>query len=140
MKIAVLLMLLGGIPASASASGACKRLPLDPELPAGLAGSYEVVGKDPVTGSPYAGTLVLAHGKSNYRITRTTGGNANGDAWIESCGMDGIKALVGRYYTQPVTEVSCALDADGDNYYRATCRTRQRGGQWRGLEAWFQQP
>ena len=141
MKLAPLLILLVGASASAIASGVCERVPLDPELPAGIGGSYEIIGKDPATGNTYTGTLVLGYDKSSYRLIRTTQGNAaNGDAWIESCGMDKIKMLVARYYTKPVTEVTCALDADGGNYYRTTCRTRQGGRQWRGLEAWFQRP
>ncbi|GAA5010521.1 hypothetical protein GCM10025793_22310 [Lysobacter lycopersici] len=136
-----MVMILATIPSHALATSFCERMLLDPEVPAGLDGSYEIVGKDPATGAAYTGTLVLGIGKDSYAITRTTGADiVNGDAWMESCGMDKIKALVVRYYTKPVTEMSCALDADGDNYYRATCRTHQVGQKRLGLEAWFQRP
>ncbi|MDR7099284.1 hypothetical protein J2X04_001631 [Lysobacter niabensis] len=141
MKLLPLLMILVGAPVSCVASGFCERLPIDPELPAGLGGSYEVIGKDPVTGDGYTATLVLDYGKKSYALTRASQrSTVNGDAWIERCGMDRIKVLVARYYTKPLTEVSCALAADGNNYYRTTCRTRQGGSTWRGLEAWFQRP
>jgi len=141
MKAVFMVMVLATIPSHALAAGFCERMPLDPEVPAGLDGSYEIVGKDPSTGVAYAGTLVLGIGKNRYAITRTIANTTvNGDAWMESCGMDKIKALVVRYYTKPVTEMSCTLDADGDNYYRATCRTHQAGQKRIGLEAWFQRP
>ena len=85
------------------------------------------------------GNLVVGYGKTSYALTRTISGvKVHGDAWIERCGMDKIMVLVARYYTKPMTEVGCSLDADGDNYYRATCHVRQGGREWKGLEAWFQ--
>jgi len=140
MKHLPLLCTLVVAPTSAVASGFCERMPLDPEVPAGIAGSYEVIGRDPVTSSAYTGTLALTYGKSSYLITRSIlGKKVNGEAWIERCGMDTIKVLTARYYTKPVTEISCTFNTDGGNYYRTTCRTRQGQGDWRGLEAWFQQ-
>ena len=139
MKLIPLLMILVIAPANALAGGPCKRLPVDPEFPAGLSGSYELIGKDPSTGASYVGSLAIGYGKSTYALTRTLQGTSiHGDAWIERCGIDKVMVLAARYYTKPVTEVSCALDADGDNSYRATCKTRQGGRTWRGLEAWFQ--
>jgi hypothetical protein len=132
-------MILAAFPCHAFAASFCERMPLDPEVPAGLDGSYGIVGKDPAMGIAYTGTLVLGIGKNNYAVTRTTGSDTvNGDAWMESCGMDKIKALIVRYYTKPVTEMNCTLAADGDNYYRASCRTHQVGRQKFGLEACFQ--
>jgi len=141
MKAVFMATVLATIPCHVFAAGFCERMPFDPELPAGLDGSYEIVGKDPATGAAYTGTLVLRIGKNSHVITRTTSaGTVNGDAWMESCGMDKIKALVVRYYTKPVTEMTCTLAADGDNYHRATCRVRQVGRHGIGLEAWFQRP
>ncbi|GAA3914044.1 hypothetical protein [Luteimonas lutimaris] len=127
---------------SASAADFCNRQPLDPEVPAGLEGSYEIIGKDPATGKPYAGTLVIGYGNHAYSLTRSTSGiNSKGDAWLELCGMDKIQFLVGRYRMKSASvEISCRLGADGDNYYRATCKTRLVGGKWVGLESWFQTP
>lgn len=137
MKLTALLILLG-TSSTAGAFDVCERLPVDAEVPAGFGGSYELVGKDPVTGEAYAGMLVVGYGKSSYRLTRTAlDKTVNGDAWIESCGTDKVKVLVARYYTKPMIELSCTLRGDGDNYYRATCKTRQ-GERQKGLEAWFQ--
>jgi hypothetical protein len=139
MRIPLLLLALLTFSGAAAASGLCERMPVDPELPAGLAGGYDLIGKDPTTGNSYSGTLRINYGKRTYAITRTSGNNTvHGDAWMERCGMDKIEFFRARYYTKPVTDVSCSLDADGDNYYRTTCRTWQAGR--RGLEAWFQNP
>lgn len=141
MKHLLLLMVIAGIAGSASAAGSCERMPVDPEFPAGVNGSYEIVGKDPLSGAAYTGALVLGYGKDSYVLTRTAQGNVvNGEAWIEHCGMDKIKALIVRYDTQPVTEMTCTLGTDGGNYYRTSCKSRQGGHQWYGLEAWFQKP
>ena len=127
------------IPGCVHASGFCKRLPMDPEVPAGLEGSYEIVGKDPASGAAFVGTLVLDRGETVYALTRTIAdGTINGDAWFESCGADDIRTLMVRYDAMPAIEMACTLAADGGNYYRITCRTRQAGRRWQGLEAWFQ--
>ena len=141
MRIQLLLVVFLSFPSIVQANGLCERLPLDPDVPAGLSGAYEVIGKDPRTSTPYVGTIVLANGKSSYAITRTIGKDAvHGDAWMEECGGDKIRFLVARYYTKPITQLSCRLGADGDNYYRTTCRTDTGTGRWRGLESWFQVP
>lgn len=116
-------------------------MPIDPELPAGLSGNYEIVGKDPITGNAYTATLMLGYGENTYALTRTSDGNTvHGDAWIERCGVGKINVLTARYHTQPRTELSCTLAANGGNYYRTTCKTRQGAREWHGLEAWFQKP
>lgn len=139
MKKRLLLMTLVGVSGGASATGICERLPVDPEFPAGLGGSYEILGRDPGTAAAYTGTLILGYGKDRYVLTRTVeGGTLHGSAWIERCGVDKIRALIVRYDTKPAIEMACTLGTDGGNYFRTTCRTRQGGGQWRGLEAWFQ--
>jgi hypothetical protein len=139
MKLLPLSILLLA-PLSATASY-CQRLPITPEFPAGLGGTYELIGREPVTGQAYAGTLIVGYGKTTYTLTRTVAGaSVNGDAWIERCGMDKIMALVVRYYTKPMTQLSCSLDADGDNYNRATCKVWQGARAKGGLEAWFQKP
>jgi hypothetical protein len=135
--VAVITVLLS--PVLAGAASFCERLPLDPEFPAGLVGSYDLVGKVPGTGRPYAGTLVIATERKTYRLIRTTDGtDVRGDAWIESCGPDKITVLAGSYDTTPKLEIRCSLGGDGDNYFRVSCRTREAGGDWQGLEAWFQ--
>lgn len=135
----LLFLAMAGTFGGAGAAGFCERMPMDPEVPAGLAGSYEVLGKDPVTGASYAGTLVLEGGKDGYVLTRTVEGQAlDGEAWIERCTADRIMALLVRYHAQPAIEMFCALGGDGDNYYRITCRSRQGEDPPSGLEAWFQ--
>lgn len=121
------------------ASDFCKKLPINPGFPSGLGGQYEVIGRDPNTGSAYTGKLSVSYGKSSYALTRTVQGKTiNGEAWAEQCGMDKILGFHARYYTKPVTEIGCRLGNDADNYNRLTCRTRQGGKNWPGLESWFQ--
>ena len=116
-----------------AAESDCKRLPLDHEFPAGIAGTYEVIGQHS-DGPAYSGTLTLGYGKSRYRIVHSVQGRStNGTAWFSECGMDKIRALTVRLESKPVIEMSCKVGGDGDNYYRMTCRTTQ------GIEAWFQQ-
>jgi hypothetical protein len=138
----LLVLCLLGLPASFYAADFCERDPtIDPEFPAGLGGSYEIIGKDPVTGSAYVGSLMVDYGKSTYSLTRSVQDEkVHGDAWIERCGADKIVVLTARHYTKPAPlELRCSLGGDGDNYYRATCRTRYMGSlHWSGLEAWFQ--
>lgn len=129
-------------PFGVSASGLCERQAIDRESPAGFAGSYEIIGKDPNTGNPYSGTLVVGYGVHAYSLARTIQGTVSkGEAWLERCGMDKIQFLAGQYRSKSGTiEIRCRLGADGDNYYRTTCRTRQPGNQSNGLESWFQNP
>ena len=139
MKNSLLPILLSLASVPSVASDFCERLPVDPGFPAGIGGQYEIVGRDPETGSAYTGTLAVSYGKSSYALTRRVQGvSVNGDAWVERCGMDKIVRLYAKYYTKPTTEISCTVGGDGDNYYRLTCRTREDGGTWPGLEAWFQ--
>ena len=56
-----------------AADAFCKRLPVDPEVPAGIAGSYDVVGQRS-DGPAYSGTLTLGFGKSRYRVVQTVQG------------------------------------------------------------------
>ena len=140
MRLVFLLAALCAFGRLALAESFCDRVPLDPDLAAGLEGSYEIVGKQS-PGASYAGSLLLAGRKSSYAVSRTIDGKVDhGDVWMEKCGADHIEFLVARYYTKPVTQVRCRLGVDGDNYFRATCRTSQGGREWRGLEAWFQVP
>lgn len=139
MKTSWLLMLFWLITAPSFAANFCTPLPVDPEFPAGLDGRYEIVGKDPNTGSAYTGTLHVSYGENAFRLSRTVeGATVHGDAWVEQCGADKILWLHARYYTRPATEIGCAFGRDGDNYNRITCRTRQTTKNWLGLESWFQ--
>lgn len=137
MKYLLVCLLIAG---PATAKNFCTRAPaVDPELPAGLVGSYELVGKGPITGTAYSGTLAIAIGKTSYALTRKEGHVVvGGEAWVERCGADSIFVLAARYATNPgPTDLRCALGTDGDNYFRVTCQTRLGDGY--GLEAWFQQ-
>ncbi len=126
---------------AAIASGFCQKKQFEPDFPAGLEGRYEVIGKDPTTGVAYSGYLAIAAGKTSYGIGRVINGKVSqGHAWIESCGPDKIAFLVAEYATEPAMKASCRLGADGDNYYRTTCRTDSGANLWRGLESWFQNP
>ncbi|HEY6772369.1 MAG TPA: hypothetical protein VI140_00210, partial [Oxalicibacterium sp.] len=92
MKQLLLLMGMVGVSVSVSAADFCERMPVDPEFPAGLNGSYEILGKDPVTEVSYTGTLVLSYSKDSYKLSRTIQGRiVNGNAWIERCGVDKIE-------------------------------------------------
>ncbi len=126
--------------AVAAAAVGCERVPFHPEVPAGLAGGYDIIGKAPGTGASYSGRLVIEHKKDGYAMARTVNGKTvRGDAWLEVCGPDKIHYFWARYGTRPATELLCRLGNDGDNYHRATCRAR-RGKADNGLEAWFQIP
>jgi hypothetical protein len=140
MKVLIAILFFSIAPA-ALAAGFCERKPLEPDFPAGLEGRYEIIGKDPATGAAYSGYLAVAAGKTSYGIGRVVNGKASkGHAWIESCGADKIAFLVAEYATEPAMKARCRLGADGDNYYRATCRTDSGASSWRGLESWFQSP
>ena len=114
----------------------CKRVPFDEQVPAGIIGTYEIVGKEAVTGQPYSGALKIAVVKNKYTLVRTVRGRTlKGEAWVESCSPDRFQVLRARYRSKPkVTELSCYLRFDGDNYTRASCTTFEGGG----LEAWYQ--
>jgi hypothetical protein len=121
------------------ASDFCLKAPFDAEFPAGLEGRYEIVGKDPATGEVYSGRLVISMERAAYGLDRAIDGKVSkGQAWIEGCGPDKVSFLVVDYATKPVTRARCRLGNDGDNYYRATCRTDAGENSWRGIEAWFQ--
>lgn len=133
----------------AQAAAYCTRLsPSDPAAPPGLAGHYQLVGKEPVTGQPYGGQLEVTPQGDGYRLRRQVNGQSvNGTAWMESCGTDRIKILRIRYATRPQPlEQACFARMDGDNYYQITCRNDyaapgNAGATGpRGLEALFQEP
>lgn len=140
MKSLLLLPILAIAFSDARADAGCERMALDPEVPAGIDGRYEIVGRDPLTGDGYAGTLAVALGKHSYTLARTIGADTvRGEAWFERCGVDRIMMLVVRYRAEPAIEAVCFHRSDADNYYRVSCRTRQGGSGRSGLEAWFQQ-
>lgn len=114
----------------------CNRLSFDNEVPAGLSGSYDIIGKDAATGNTYAGTLQVNPGKNSYLLTRTVRGHTlKGEAWMESCGPDQFQHLMVRYESKArAIEIACYLVGDGDNFIRASCAT----ADGRGFEAWYQ--
>ena len=115
-----------------AANSYCKRLPVDPQFPAGISGSYDVIGKHSDRPA-YSGTLTLGFWKSRYRVVHTVQGRSiYGTAWFSECGPDKIRALTVRLETKPAVEMMCTVGGDGDNYYRVTCKSSK------GLEAWFQ--
>lgn len=135
------LLLLLALPACASAGPLapepyCKRLPFDEEVPPGVVGKYEIVGKDARTGKSYAGTLEIARGKDGYVLRRIVQEEElGGEAWAESCSPDEFQVFRARYDAKPKPiELSCYLRFDGDNFTRASCTTLEEGG----LEAWYQ--
>ncbi|MFN4120189.1 hypothetical protein [Acidovorax sp.] len=124
---------------AAHAQSYCERQAFDPELPVGLDGKYEVVGKAARTGKPYAGRLSVALGKDSYILRRTVGGRqVRGEGWIELCSPDRFMVLRVQYQT-PRPEAGtfiCYLRTGGDFDYRVSC-TDFDG---KALEAWFQRP
>lgn len=135
------LSLLCMLATTAQAREGCEReAPIDPDLPAGLAGRYRLVGATP-EGHAYTGALTLALGDTRYTITRNTGGRATpGHAWFERCGPDRIRQLTVRLDARPVIEWICQVTADGGNDYRVTCAGPRDAQGRHGLEAWFRQP
>ena len=127
---------------SAAAADFCERTPVDPEVPAGMDGSYEVVGKDPITGAAYTGSLILGYDlPHSYTLTgRIQGRIVRGEAWLERCGADKVQVLTAWYNTRPPVTLLCTLGADSNIRYRITCQTRQGESPAQGLEAWFQRP
>lgn len=114
----------------------CKRVPFDEEVPAGLIGKYEIVGKEALSGKTYSGSLEISVVNGSYVLTRTVHNrNVKGEAWVESCSPDHFRVLRARYEARPkAIELSCYLRFDGDNFTRASCTTFGGGG----LEAWYQ--
>jgi len=132
LPIALLFAIVASAPPAFAADSYCKRVPLDPEFPAGLAGSYEVIGKHS-DGPAYSGTLTLGFGRSRYRVVQTVQGRPTyGTAWFSECGADKIRTLTVRLESKPAIEMRCTIGGDGDNYYRVTCKSSK------GIEAWFQ--
>jgi hypothetical protein len=137
----LLLLALYGFSFCASAAGFCERLPVDPEFPAGLGGTYEVIGQDAGSGKSYSGMLAIGYGKNAYTLSRTIKGRTvHGKAWLDRCSADKIMQLTVRYETTPATEAVCFLSTDSDNYFRTSCRTWLPKHKRSGLEAWFQKP
>lgn len=144
MKRSMLAFLMLSLPIIAYTQPYCVRQTnVDPEVPAGMAGAYDLIGKDPRTGRPYAGRLHIQIGKTAYLLTRTVGGKrVRGEAWMEYCGPDKIPHLAVRFQTRPARlDMSCRIGYDGDNYLRMTCLTAYDGQEkhtTQGREAWFQ--
>lgn len=137
----IMLAILGGLAgSSAIASDFCTKIPFDPELPAGLNGRYEVIGRDPITRAAYSGHLTVTLEKDSYGVARVVNGKTvKGQAWIVMCGfVEKIMYLRVEYDTAPSTLAACLFRMDGDNYYRVTCKIDDGKNSWRGLEAWFQ--
>ena len=108
--IPIALLAVAGLTGSVQAAPYCTRLlPDDPAAPPGLAGHYQLVGKDPVTGQAYTGQLDIMQQGNAYPVRRTVKGQSvNGTAWMESCGPDRIKILRLRYALRPQAwELSC---------------------------------
>jgi len=130
-------------PLSLQANSYCKRAAVvDSEFPAGLRGTYDMIGRDPVTQKPYTGLVEIEYSSSSYKLTRIIDNDKiTGDAWIEYCGPDKTLHFFMKYHTSPNSlELFCSLNADGGNYYRITCRSKYDGSSWeeKGLEALFQ--
>lgn len=138
MKRLLILLLLPACTAGAPPAREpyCKRLPFDEEVPPGLIGKYELLGKEAGTGLTYSGALEIAVVNGTYALTRTVKGQTlKGEAWAESCSPDKFQVLRARYDSKPKPfELSCYLRFDGDNFTRASCTTFEGGG----LEAWYQ--
>jgi hypothetical protein len=122
--------------ASSERGGYCKPLPFDPEIPAGISGEYQVVGRTSA-GASYSGTLSVKEAKSDYAVTRKVGrATVAARAKVYACGADRVRQIKLAY--GPGDEKGtlwCAFQMDGGNYYRFTC-----AGDGKRLEAWFQNP
>lgn len=115
----------------------CQRQAFDPEVPVGLEGGYEVVGKAAGTGKPYAGRLSVSVGKNSYLIRRTVGGRQlRGEGWIELCSPDKFMVFRVQYQTArpEAGRFFCYLRTGGDFDYRVSCMDLDG----KALEAWFQ--
>ena len=124
------------VAAAPAAEPYCKRLPFDEEVPPGLIGKYEILGKDAESGKTYSGALEIVVAKGTYVLTRTVQGQTlKGEAWAEICSPDKFQVLRARYESKPKPiDLSCYLRFDGDNFTRASCTSFDG----RGLEAWYQ--
>lgn len=120
----------------------CERLAADPEVPIGLVGRYEIVGRRPNSNETYEGTVSLNIEGDDYRVERTIGEKVDtGVAWIQVCTPDDIWSIRVQFTEEDqVFNQVCSFSTDGDNYFRWTCRTgygaRHIGRM--GIEAWFQ--
>ena len=115
----------------------CQRQAFDPEVPMGLEGTYELVGK--AAGKPYAGRLVVSLGKDSYLLRRTVGGRqVHGEGWVELCSPDKFMVFKVQYPARKPEAgmFICYLRTGGDFDYRVSC-TDFEG---KALEAWFQRP
>ena len=115
---------------------------IDPELPAGLSGTYEIIGRLPNSDITYAGRVEIKEDETAYTLKRTVGGVTTiGDAWIEFCSPDKYMVLNFKYSKTPKPILgSCFLRTNGNNYYIISCYTRFIGTELkqRGLESMFQ--
>lgn len=118
----------------------CEPVPVDVEFPAGFVGAYEIIGKNPVSGDPYKGTLQVSEQEGFYGLRKSVPGRSavQGSAQFQRCGPDRILSLAISYQGAVPSTGSCVVHADGDNYYRVSCRTFGGKGGGRGLESWFQ--
>jgi hypothetical protein len=130
---AVFLTMFLAAPATA-ADSFCHAFPADPEFPAGLTGKYQVVGKT-TKGVAYTGSVEVEIRDKTFQVRRSVAGvTTTGSATLQECGMDKIRSIrvVYRHKASSIL-LTCTIGADGDNYFRLTCRGA--GGR---LEAWFQ--
>jgi hypothetical protein len=138
MKNFLLILLLPAFAAAESPTPEpyCRRMSFDSEVPAGLIGKYEILGKEPETGQTYYGWLDISMVNESYVLRRQVKGQILiGAAWLESCSPDKFMVLKVRYDSKPKgQELSCYLRFDGDNYTRSSCTTSEGSG----LEAWYQ--
>lgn len=122
----------------------CTPRPMSDALEAQMAvmpGTYDIVGKDPVTHRPYAGRMQVEV-KNNVLIFRRTvnGKTLTGKGRFVECTPDKIPAFEVLYPGKPADFfVGCRLSAGLDNDIRATCDTSFNvPNRQYGLEAWFQ--
>jgi hypothetical protein len=139
---AIFFVLCCSMMAASRADELCTRQKLDPELPAGLDGKYEIIGRMPDSDVTYSGTLEVGIGKTAYTLKRTVNGNiANGEAWFETCGLDEIQVLSFKYTQgKKPMEGFCFINRNGDNYMLMSCYTNYVGVESKrsGLESMFQ--
>lgn len=108
---------------------------------AALAGTYELVGRYPDSGTTYSGTVTLAVDGNALRARRVVGGRTSvGVARIDYRTPDRIPVLVISFAgNKRNLEAWCRWQFDLDNYARFTCLSRWQGTtpSRNGLEAWF---
>ena len=119
---------------------------VDPEFPAGITGTYEIVGRLPNSNNAFSGALSIDINKDStaYILKRTVAGETIiGKAWIKRCSPDKFVVFSFEYKTVPaVYSGNCYLRFNGDNYYLISCYTWNEKDKEKetqhGLEAMFQ--